>query len=902
MSCEHDCARPAVFPRIIWNRPALPKISYRVGTYDDLRSFMFDLLDKRKELTAWTCRGPDDPGIAVLEIAAVVGDILTYYQDLYANEAYLRSADWRESVAELIRLLGYRLAPGVGGEADFALAVKGSVSVTVPKGFGLKAQLKGGDRPVEFESTREIVAHPHLSEFHLYRPPKKMQPGISAGMNQLELEKVGQKTDLASRTALEIKEGDRIMLVPAADMFDGPGVSYSEQKKAELLIVSSVETVLDRVIITFEGSLTEDRSDSVTAYIVDRSFRHFAHNGPVNATYLDDTNKTVKQRPTHYVRGVRLDNDSLSLSAEENGFYSDLAFYKMPLDTEIDDLPAGGKLICQGMVAIKGEDEPVSFVVVRKVNGVRSTSLSWGNTTGPSTVVSLDTGLITNAAVEEPTVDIRHIQFHEVISEELTLRAPREWPDGVFPDGQLKYFGTYKQLQALAGRNLLLADTERGTYQPAKVSSTLADFEAQLTGAAPPQDESDKRMWRVTLAEAPSYKREDFDEADPTITVYGNIVKATQGKTEDEVVLGSGDQRQTFQTFALPKSPLTYLLDTARTPAQAPELQVYVGGLLWKQVDTFFNSGPDDQVYVVREDEEGKSWVQFGDGKTGARLPAGVGNVTAVYRTGVGAAGALKAGSTPQATGKLTDLDKVYMPGPAVGGDVAESEDGARVAAPGKMQSLGRLVSLSDFEAEALALPGVLKARAAWAAPAGIPLVSVTILTESGNDESLGKVRDTLQGYNRCRGPARFPIDVVPGRRQYVYIEIRAGYEASRRPTDVETNIQTAIGLSGEEGNGIEGKKGLFGIKTRQFGRDVHLSQIVGAVQQAIGVTWVQVDAAQLIDQTGLTVTDPTLLPSPPSPVLEKVLACDDTQLLTLHTSHFILTLEIDGSAEECIS
>lgn len=261
----------------------------------------------------------------------------------------------------------------------------------------------------------------------------------------------------------------------------------------------------------------------------------------------------------------------------------------------------------------------------------------------------------------------------------------------------------------------------------------------------------------------------------------------------------------------------------------------------------------------------------------------------------------MKAGTTPQATGKLSDLDKVYMPGPAVGGDVAESEDGARIAAPDKMQSLGRLVSLSDFEAEALALPGVLKARAAWAAPAGIPLVSITILTEGGNDESLGKVRDTLQGYNRCRGPARFPIVVVPGRRQYVYIEMRVGYEASRRPRDVETNVKTAIGISGEEGNGIEGKKGFLGIKTRQFGGNVHLSQIVGAAQQATGVTWVRVSAAQLIDQTGLTVTDPALLPSPPSPVLEKVLACDDTELLALHTSHFVLTLEIDGSAEECI-
>ena len=35
-------------------------------------------------------------------------------------------------------------------------------------------------------------------------------------------------------------------------------------------------------------------------------------------------------------------------------------------------------------------------------------------------------------------------------------------------------------------------------------------------------------------------------------------------------------------------------------------------------------AGRQDEIYIVREDAEGRSFVQFGDGETGARLPSGV--------------------------------------------------------------------------------------------------------------------------------------------------------------------------------------------------------------------------------------------------------------------------------------
>ena len=860
--------------------------------YAEMRAHMLDHLNTSPELLGWTHRGSDDPGIALLEGAAVVGDILTYYQSLYANETFLRTAKWRESVAELVQLLGYRLAPGIGGEAHFALAVKGERPVTVPKGFGFKAQLEGRDEPAEFESTAENLAYPHLGQFNLYRPRLALQ-NITAGPanNKLEIHAVDGRTDVASLASVELKPGDRIMLVPDSAMFDVPGTPYSSQKKAEIVIVSEVETVLDRTTITFEGSLTETRGTTVRAYVIGRTFAHFGHNAPAVLTRHDDDPPTTTQEPTTFVRRIY---GTHSPSSSDADYYPSILATDMPLEQEVDDLAAGGNLICQGFMDFtSAPNPPVPFTVVKRVEAVRPDALTWGNQSGSTTVVTLNSRLAANPVILFEEADIRQLRFHEVVSPELALRAPTSWASGDFTDGAVGFFGTHTEAKALEGRNLLLAKEGRSP-QLVRVGSPLPDL--SLSG----RDTVNPWMWPITLNDVPAFAREDFDEADPAVTVYGNVVAATQGKTEDEVVIGSGDQRQAFQTFALPKTPLTYLLDETRTPAETPELKIYVGGILWQRVDTFFNSGPDDQVYVVREDNDGASWVQFGDGIMGARLPSGRNNVVAVYRTGNGAASSLEPDAKPQATGKLKEVDKAFMPGPAVGGGPPESEDGARVAAPGRMQSLGRLVSLADFESEALAIPGVVKAGAVWTPSGGVPVVRLTVLTEQGSDAAVAKVRETMETYNRCRGPARFPIIVVEGIRQYVYLDLRVDYEASRREPDIEAAVRQSLGLGGEEAEDAEAGPGLFALAAREFGQDAHVSQIIGAVQNVPSVTWVEVDAAQPIDQGDPAVTDPMELDKPLPARRDEVVACDTDRTLSLHERHLDLSLAIDQRAEGC--
>lgn len=115
-----------------------------------------------------------------------------------------------------------------------------------------------------------------------------------------------------------------------------------------------------------------------------------------------------------------------------------------------------------------------------------------------------------------------------------------------------------------------------------------------------------------------------------TLVLHGNVAPATYGQTVVEV-LGDGEDPLTRALF-----PLTYV-----PLASDGEIviDVRVDGLRWKEVPSLLDSGPHDQVYVVEVADDGKTTIAFGDGKMGASPSAGARNITATYRTGIGAEG-----------------------------------------------------------------------------------------------------------------------------------------------------------------------------------------------------------------------------------------------------------------------
>ena len=876
MACNPLITDPFVFPRRANNRPGLPRIAYRIGRYADFVEVMTRGIDAAPELSAWTHREADDPGIALLEGAAILGDILTFYQEHYANEAYLRTAAWRESVAELVRLTGYRLAPGIGGRATLAFEARGTAPVTIHEGFVVKAELETAPTPAEFQTDAELTAWPHLGRFHLYRP-RAYASKIAAGATSFEVASVDGESDATSLTTLELKAGDRLLLQAPEPPWTSSGSTLSSQKAPQVVKVTKVTPLLGRVLVDIDAPLQAAWNQPVEAYRINRTFRHLGHNAPPK-TVANTTNNSgeitgAEESDTSFERHVDANHNCTNTSASIT-----LTPTLLPLDTEVPDLHRGMRLVLQTRVSKTGQPT-VAVSVVRTVTAIEARTIGFGNLNGPSTLLTLNQPLIKHAMTDSPGSDVRDYRIHEVTSPPLTLRPVSTPSSSGFTNGTaaLRFWGTVSQAQALAGRRLYLSHTD-GRSVELVCTNEAGDF-ATSTPDVP-------KMWSLSFDRPPKpFVRADFDEATPTVTVLGNLVDASQGKTERDAVLGNGDSRQMWQTFPLPKKPVTYFLSSGGVPPHAPELEVWVGGRLWTRVDAFYGHGSTEQIYIVREDADGQSFVQFGDGETGARLPSGLKNVVASYRSGVGAYGAIKPGATPTASERPRGFDKVSLAGIVSGGAEPEEAGKAREAAPGKVQSLGRLVSIRDYETETLSVPGVVTAAAAWDLYAGVPAVILRVLLEAGREAEFSDVRATLAHAQRCKGPDRFPMIVQQALLRYGFVDVSFARNASYRQDQVEADLRAALAR-------------LFDLHSRRLGEREYASRIEGHLQNVAGVLWCKVTG---LGRFAAGVTDPATLSLPPAPrPVAAVMPCSPHELLQVTAAHVTLTAVAEPSSGEC--
>ena len=151
-------------PALIVNRSLLPAISYRVGTYSSFMQTMLAALSSSNvpALTGLRTRDSSDFSIALVDAWSEVLDILTFYTERLANEAYLGTAVEARSVFELVKLVGYTPSPGVSASTTlvFTLATSPGSPATVPIPQGTRVQsVPGpGQTPQVFETSADLTA------------------------------------------------------------------------------------------------------------------------------------------------------------------------------------------------------------------------------------------------------------------------------------------------------------------------------------------------------------------------------------------------------------------------------------------------------------------------------------------------------------------------------------------------------------------------------------------------------------------------------------------------------------------------------------------------------------------------------------------------------------------------
>jgi uncharacterized phage protein gp47/JayE len=353
---------------------------------------------------------------------------------------------------------------------------------------------------------------------------------------------------------------------------------------------------------------------------------------------------------------------------------------------------------------------------------------------------------------------------------------------------------------------------------------------------------NEKPHTTLILATAPaySYKRE-------TVTIYGNVVKATQGETRAEV-LGSGNSSP-FQQFPLKQPPLTYL--AAPTPiGAASTLEVRVNEVLWQETDSFVGLKPGDRHYILQTNDHSQTTVIFGNGETGARLPSGTENIKAVYRSGIGKGGNVKAEQISVLTTRPLGLKGVINPLPATGGSDRESRDRARRNIPLAVMALDRLVSTQDYADFSRTFAGIGKASAKELSNGRQQIVHVTIAgaDDIPIDKSSDLYRNLLQALKQQGDPYQ-PIQLELRELMVLILVANIKILPDYLWEFVEPKIRATL-------------LDTFSFERRELGQSLALSEMISTIQTVPGVDFVDVDIFDSISETEATTIKSNNLPT----------------------------------------
>ncbi|HSK71620.1 MAG TPA: putative baseplate assembly protein [Pyrinomonadaceae bacterium] len=412
-----------------------------------------------------------------------------------------------------------------------------------------------------------------------------------------------------------------------------------------------------------------------------------------------------------------------------------------------------------------------------------------------------------------------------------------------------------------AGRWIIVSGERTDILNTSGVMASELVMLAGIEQSYDPEMPGDKIHSTLILANrlAYTYKRK-------TVKIYGNVVKATHGETRSEV-LGSGDATQTMQTFTLKQPPLTFV--SAPTPNGIEStLEVRVNDVRWHETDSLAGLKPQDRKFITKTSDEAQTSVIFGNGEQGARLPTGVENVRAVYRSGIGKSGNVKAEQISLLMTKPLGVREVINPLRASGGADKETRDQARRNAPIALMALDRLVSTRDYADFARTFAGIGKSSAARLSDGYRQIVHLTIAGAADipidvNSDLYKNLRRSLLKY----GNPFQPVQIVTRELLALIIVAKVGIHADYLWESVAPKIRAAL-------------LDAFSFERRELGQSVFLSEVVSVIQSVEGVLYSDIDVLDGISETELsseaalkTKTDSWLVPDSPHSYVQAKLA-----------------------------
>ncbi|HEU0236993.1 MAG TPA: baseplate J/gp47 family protein [Candidatus Limnocylindrales bacterium] len=838
-------------PAIISNRPSLRAIEYRVGTYATFRRTMLRQISRWRRtaepspgvplatpeaprpLANWTTRSADDFGIAFLEMWAYLADILTFYQERIANEAFLRTAVQRQSTTLLVSLIGYRPGPGRAAVAQLAFETERDATVELPAGLLVQSVPGQGEKPQKFETVADLTAYASLNEL---RPRTLASQDLPRGATRAVLAGTGHDISPGDWVAIA---GDERRNDPGSERWDVRRVAaVQEDDDAGTTTVSWLEG-LGAPRRPGRGAVEPDEHPEF--WVFRGQAWPFGYNGfdpapsgvPVAEAYL----------PQDVAHPTQLFLDTVYPDIVEGGW---VALVTSRVDSSHNP-------------ELAGYDE---YVELYRVVASTDTAHAAFLLSGKSTQVTLDpmspeqwAARQENAprAVKERISRItrpapEHIEFFPVRGTIALIQSERI-PFADVPLGHSPLSAAASQARPVEGTTIELDRS----YPDLRRGRTLLVTGMLVDGAGRRIGEGSEAVVVATLEPAAGRTTIRFASAmkgryeRSSVVIYGNVAVASHGESVHGEALGDGHASDEFQTFALKKQPLTYVPEPGAPGGVASTLQLRVDSVRWAEVPELYGQPPDARVYVVRRDAVQATTVRAGDGHHGARVPSGRNNVTADYRVGLGPAGNVRAGSLRTLLKKPLGLKRVTNPADAAGG--ADPEDPAAIQknAPGTVRTFGRIVSIRDFEDAAREYVGIAKARASFVWDGEARVVRLVVAGDSGAHVDVA-ASGLLADLDTRRDPHQ-PLRVENFTPRPAVVRLTIAVDSAYLPHIVRRDADTAL-------------RALFAFDALELGEAVGLSDVHRAIQRVDGVVSVDVEEFRFATQARGTV-EPRLLVGP---------------------------------------
>lgn len=826
-------------PQVIEPAPFQSSIDYRIGRHGSFMASQLTGFSASTDLALFTSRDISDPAIALLDSWSTVLDILSFYNERIINEGFLCTATERRSLLELGTLIDYQLAPGVSAETYFAFSTdeipNSPVEVMVPAGAKVQSvPFTMGELPQTFETSADLLARTALNdirlELALYIAPAP-----------------GDTTIYLDVASARLKAGDALLIVGDERKASPSNRRWQVRRVLAAAVVpeNPVSRLPAHAAVTLENALDNAArlpSNGIRAFAFRQRAGLFGHNAqpwqtlpislrlgelspilmssvvaePMIGASLSAAAVTIETEAVNWLAedlflGLELletnNNDLLvgpfagraSTWADAN--FSDDEPY-LYLDQVYDSVVAGGWLVLRKAIT-GGTDEELYFI-----EEAAEVSHSDFNLTAKVTRVKLSGSGLSKFSPRNATV---------YCASEAVPWARK--PIDASVSGQ--YLRLEKPVADLVKDQLI---SIRGLNESGKPVAMIRRIDALASiaskGNAEMQD-SVTETTEITLARV-------LDEplTRGSVRINGNVVSANHGETRAEPI-GSGDAALAFQVLDLSATPLTFVSAPGGS-GRASTLSLRVNDILWQETPDFLQAKADDRVFRQRIDNHGRVSLTFGDGTTGARLASGSNNVSATYRIGTGLAGLLDADRLTQPMTRPVGIRAVTNPLPTTGAQDPETLVSARRNAPVTVKTLGRIVSLTDYEDFARSFAGIAKAKVTSLWDGSRTLVHLTISGAGGTAFSAeDKTYINLIAAIDAARPRGQPVRVASGETVPVIIDaeiwVHPDYLAETVFAEVRSHLEAA-----------------YSFDARDYGAALPASQVIATIQQTPGVDGVR--------------------------------------------------------------